>query len=97
MLANPYVAVATVLTAIVTSLIVFGRQAKEVTMAQEAMARVSDKVSDSVANQKMKIEQQLSDKATKGYLIAAPERRYFHGEQMCDFYNGVGEIGRAHV
>lgn len=41
-----------------------------------------------------RICKQLSAKATKGYLIAAPERRYITGEQMCDFYNGVGEPAR---
>jgi hypothetical protein len=41
-----------------------------------------------------RIAKQLSNKTTKGYLIAAPERRYVDGEQMCDFYNEVGEAAR---
>lgn len=38
-----------------------------------------------------RICKQLSANANKGYLVAAPERRYIEGEQMCDFYNAVGE------
>jgi tape measure domain-containing protein len=70
MLANPYVALATLLAGIVTSLSLFGKKAKEVSLAQEAMARVSEKVNDSFSKQKSEIElllgtvrnQELSDK-----------------------------------
>lgn len=41
-----------------------------------------------------RICKQLSDVEKKGYLIAAPEKRYISGEQMCDFYNAVGEHAR---
>jgi hypothetical protein len=37
---------------------------------------------------------QLSAVTKKGYLIAAPERRYVDGEQLSDFYNGVGDRAR---
>ncbi|SNZ09952.1 hypothetical protein SAMN05421503_1434 [Terribacillus aidingensis] len=36
---------------------------------------------------------QLSDKAKKGYLAAAPERRYLD-EELSAFYNAEGERGR---
>lgn len=39
---------------------------------------------------------QLSAKDKKGYLIAAPERRYL-GETLADFYNEVGERARIVV
>lgn len=36
---------------------------------------------------------QLADNADKSYLIASPERRYL-GEEMVDFYNGIGDAVR---
>ncbi|AKO91916.1 hypothetical protein BEH_07255 [Priestia filamentosa] len=39
---------------------------------------------------------QLSDVAKKSYLIATPEDRYL-GEQLVDFYNGVGDRARIVV
>jgi hypothetical protein len=37
---------------------------------------------------------QLSAVTKKGYLIAAPERRYVDGEQLSDFYNAVDDRAR---
>lgn len=39
---------------------------------------------------------QLSDVANKSYLIATPETRYM-GEELVDFFNGVGERARIVV
>lgn len=36
----------------------------------------------------------LKNKATRGMLIASPEERHFEFEQMCDFYNALGERAR---
>lgn len=41
-----------------------------------------------------RICKQLSDVKKKGYLIAAPERRYTNAEPMVNFYNAVGERAR---
>lgn len=38
---------------------------------------------------------QLVNKANKGCLVAGVERRYVDGEQLCDFYNEIGELARA--
>jgi hypothetical protein len=38
---------------------------------------------------------QLSGNTVKGVLVAAPERRFAEGEQLCDFYNAIGELARV--
>jgi len=42
-----------------------------------------------------RIVKQLADKANKGVLVAASERRYIDGETMADFYNAVDEQVRT--
>jgi hypothetical protein len=43
-----------------------------------------------------RIAKQLSDVTKKQYLIASPERRYL-GEDITEFYNGIGEKARIIV
>lgn len=82
MLANPYVAVATVLAGVVTSLLLFGKRAKDVSLAQEAMARVSDRVSSSFSKQKGEIEQ----------LLLTARNQELSDEQRIEAINKLKEI-----
>jgi hypothetical protein len=41
-----------------------------------------------------RICKQLSAVTKHGYLVAAPERRYFDGEPMTNFFNAIGDRAR---